>query len=267
MKIIGTHLILLHMTSLKKNLFFVLTLVSICGCSSIMTDVECRHFVEEYIYIDDISLTYDALGKGEIAIQPYMGHNGDKFCSFLSTGSLYDQYMELCAKHNDMSYDHTVYVIDGYDFDGTAYAQCDFTKLTVTSDLDYDATHLEGQSLNDIVRFISFSPNEFIQSGYQKEFDYVNDNSLSDIFREIVSLWILDTDKLYDGKQPYRPIDKLVSDLTEDDLTLLGYKCLAPFCYLVFEHMPDKKGETHTITVTLNTDDGRIFTKSINVRL
>ncbi len=265
MKIIGTHLILSPMTNLKHLLLIVLVALSNCGCSSVMNDIECRHFIEKYIYIEDINLTYNALGKGEIVVYPYSGHNGDKFCSFLSSGDLYDQYIDLCTKHNDMSYDHTVYVIDSYDFDGTSYAQCDFTQLKVTSDKDYDVDHPKGESLNDLIRFMSFSPNEFIKSGYQKRFDYVNDSSLSNIFREITSSLILDTDELYESQQPYRPIDKLVSELKVDDLILLGYKRLSPLFCLSFEKEPEVKNETHTITIALDSDDGRTFTKSVEV--
>lgn len=50
MKIIGTHLILSPMTNLKHLLLIVLVALSNCGCSSVMNDIECRHFIES-IYI------------------------------------------------------------------------------------------------------------------------------------------------------------------------------------------------------------------------
>lgn len=252
------------MTNLKHLLLLAFVVISTYGCD-LAKPVKCQHFVLTYDYVEDIILKYNVYGKGEIFVFPYFGQNGDKCCDFLSKGDSYKQYIALCEKHNDMSYDHTVSVISGGDFGGPAYAKCDFTHLAVTSDKDFDASHPKGQSLNDIVRFIAFSPNKFIQSGYKKKYDYTKDNSLSNIFRQIVSIGIVSNSKLYESPQPYHPIDKLVSELEEEDLILLGYEVCSPIFCLSFEKEPEMGNETHNITITLDTDDGRTFTKSIPV--
>lgn len=72
----------------------------------------------------------------------------------------------------------------------------DFVNLEVWSSADWDAEHPAGTSLNDLARFSSNTPWPYIQSGYtQKYHEQLNGE--------------------------YYPVDKLISELTPDDMTLL----------------------------------------------
>ena len=69
-------------------------------------------------------------------------------------------------------------------------------NLEVWSSADWDAEHPAGTSLNDLARFSSNTPWPYIQSGYtQKYHEQLNGE--------------------------YYPVDKLISELTPDDMTLL----------------------------------------------
>ena len=71
-------------------------------------------------------------------------------------------------------------LINNVDFSGSCYISEDFTEITVTSDKDFDENHPAGESLNDLCRFISFSPYKFISSGYRDYYVFsVNNVSLS----------------------------------------------------------------------------------------
>ncbi|MGM9787710.1 MAG: hypothetical protein ACI3ZF_02265 [Candidatus Cryptobacteroides sp.] len=212
--------------------------------------------------MEDITLSYNSLGKEEISINPFWGHNADKSCSFMSTGEPYNHYFSLCEKHNDLSYPHMSSVVNGFN---TSYTQCDFKSINIISNHDYDQEHPKGKSLNDIIRFMAFSPNPFIQSGYSNTYNYHGDNNISDTFREIMRLQFLESDPIFKNNSPYHPIDKFVDELTEDDMVLLGYKNPSPLCYLTFEKKPINITTHHIITIILTADEERTFSKSIEI--
>ena len=105
----------------------------------------------------------------------------------------------------------------------------------VGSSADWDAEHPAGTSLNDLARFSSNTPWPYIQSGYtQKYHEQLNGE--------------------------YYPVDKLISELTPDDMTLLprgGF-------YFRFVTRPAQPGK-HTLFVRLTADDGKVFEASCDV--
>ena len=58
------------------------------------------------------------------------------------------------------------------------------------------------------------------------------------------------------------PIDKMLSDVTPEDLILLGYDSPYPLFRLCFEKTPSTPGG-HLITVRMRTDSDKIFSDSI----
>ena len=111
----------------------------------------------------------------------------------------------------------------------------DFVNLEVWSSADWDAEHPAETSLNDLARFYSNTPWPYIQSGYTQKYH----------------------------EQPngeYYPVDKLISELTPDDMTLLprgGF-------YFWFVTRPAQPGK-HTLFVRLTADDGKVFEASCDV--
>ena len=111
------------------------------------------------------------------------------------SGKKKDFYNQLCEKHNDVSYNRRVRV---YFYDQGLNPRCfrDFVNLEVWSSADWDAEHPAGTSLNDLARFSSNTPWPYIQSGYTHKYH-----------------------EQLNGE--YYPVDKLISELTPDDMTLL----------------------------------------------
>ena len=241
----------------NRNNLFLLTLLLTVACDT-SEYKRCDSFVEAYDYMEGVLLRYNELGAGEIAIYPYLGHNGSLSCSFFSTGQRQNKYAELCASHNDNGYPHDVLVMNKYDIDGTRYSMTDFDSLAIYSSKAFDSAHAAGTSLADVVRFISFSPVKFIKSGYVSTYDYSTENPLSCKFKKIVSL------KGISGEQPYHPIDKLLTDIQAEELSLLGFKTHSPLGYLLFEKYSTLT-DFQEFTIQVFCSDGRLLSGTIQI--
>ena len=185
------------------------------------------------------------------------------FCNgydFLAEDSKFAyKYESLCRKHNDLSYNQKISVINGYDFTAQTFISEDFDSIKVTSDKDYDEKHPAGESLNDLCRFVAFSPYKFISSGYKDYYNYSKDN-VSKTLAKFTRYW-----RISEGqKLTCHPIDKMLSDVTAEDLILLGYDNPYPLFWLHFERKPIVLGE-HLVTVEVRTDEGKIYTATITM--
>lgn len=150
------------------------------------------------------------------------------------SGEKKDFYNSLCEKHNDVFYNRRVRI-----YNNVVDTRCfrDFVNLEVWSSADWDAEHPAGTLLNDLARFYSNTPWPYIQSGYTQKYH----------------------------EQPngeYYPVDKLISELTPDDMTLLPREGF----YFWFVSRPAQPGK-HTLFVRLTADDGKVFEASCDVEL
>ena len=110
--------------------------------------------------------------------------------------------------------------------------------------------------------FYSASPKKYIDSGYKETYnwdDYVGEKYWSESSYPGDYTWGVTKDK-----SPYHPVTKTVSDLTSEDMMLLGDGSGRILAILKFTHFPTaNKG--HNITVTLTTDEGETFSATINM--
>ncbi len=144
-----------------------------------------------------------------------------------SAGSEKAEYDALCEKHNDMTYNRSVKL---QPWEHTDYIGVDFVTVDIVSDADFDEDHLLGESLGDIVLFRSHSIKPFIDNGYT-------------------------------GHQN-TAIYEYLSELSSDQLVLLGE--MGRIGRLEFKDLPTLS-KTHTFTVTMTADDGRVFEDSIDM--
>ncbi len=150
-----------------------------------------------------------------------------------STGELKESYDALCEKHNDMTFKQTITLRRDMGEHGTSNLGVDFTSIDVVSDADFDDEHPAGESLGDIVTFSSISLKPYIESGY----------------------------KVKDNGSEYHSVEGLVSELTAEQLILLGEDDYAGNLY--FEREPTLE-KSHTFTVTMTPEgDREPFTASI----
>lgn len=147
-----------------------------------------------------------------------------------STGALKQSYDALCEKHNDMTYNRKITYFPNNSPRPISKLGVDFVSIDIVSDADFDEEHSAGESLGNIVRFGSTSCKPYIDNGYRGK-----ENSV---------------------------VDEYVSELVPEDLILLGDHRYIGSLYFTSEPTLSK---THTLTVTMTADDGRVFSDSVEI--
>ena len=238
------------------KVFIMIGVLSLIGsCFGSRYEVFLRSYVLTYYSVDSIelSLRIDTSEKEVIVINvaptTAQGMISRRLCTHKSKGNEQILYDALCLKHNDMSYNRTIKIHDPGDLPPHRYSGVDFSAIRIVSDSDFDAGHAAGTDLGDIVHYVYFSPKKYIDSGYIDEFDWATADGLAGRFYATQA-----------SRFEY-PIEKLVSELTPDDLILLGVHSLGG---LQFETNPTLS-PTHRLTVTMTTDDGRELSASIDL--
>ena len=181
-----------------------------------------------------------------------VGVNGfSMFYNIDSKGEEKRIFDSLCVKHNDLSYNKEIRYIMALP---NQYLACDFTSINVTSDADFDDVHPMGSSLNDIFRFMSWSPYRYILDGYI----YYEEEAkkVSDTFKDFYGEYWFDHEKEEGFKYP---VDKMACDIDPDDMTLLGEISI---CVLKAESNPTISKQ-HNLTITLTADNGKTYSTTL----
>lgn len=210
---------------MKKLLLIIVVLFISCEPPSWVYDA--RSFVLHYAGMESISLWQE---KGDKMLW-HVSFGDGKLFTIRSEGAGKAVFDRLCEKHGDVTYNRAIriYADKRYDY------RCaeDFVNIEITSSADWDADHPAGSSLGDIVRLISNTPLPYIRSGYTQKYSEEKGGE-------------------------YYPIDKLVSELTPDDMMLLSNGIKYRFT------QPPTLSREHTLTVRLTTDEGKVFTASVD---
>lgn len=238
---------------MKRLIFLSLAAVLLCmGCDISKTEL-FKSYINTYYYSENIQLRIT--DAGNIAIYREYTSKEDNIktavYSFKSKGEEKKIYDELCKIHNDLSYNQKRSYIRFTDW-GICSA-IDFREIDVVSDKDFDAEHPAGKSLKDVVRFVSISPKQFIDSGYAATFDwkknepgfFAKDPMIPSMFR-------------YE-KENHFPINGLLSDIGKDEMQMLPVNTHG---ILFFDKQPTAEKE-HSLTVTIYTREGKKFVRNI----
>ena len=234
------------------------------GCDPYYKMTKCPSYVVCYVELKSIDLSVEPSNPQCILIDsgndlPIIDYG------LRSTGIEKDKYDQLCQKHNDLSYNHyrSLSYDPAIDYDSVTYNDCDFTEIIVTSDKDFDEAHQAGQNLSDIVRFMSWSPYRYILSGYSDYYHY-NKSDVSEAFDTLMRIYLNKSSFEPAVDATCYPIDKLIINLTKEDLILNGYDAPGFIGMLYFDKTPNEKGE-YAISVSIKTDNG--LTLSDTVRM
>ena len=256
-----------------KIIILLITVLIFGSCEKRIEDkaipIMLPSFVLSYYEMDSFSL-HEYTEKNRPALSIY-GNALKKNGEWIVYDSLKNAeiYQELCRKHQDLTYNHTIYFKGGDYFLNDFFAN-DFISLEIQSNADYDEQHLAGTLLNDRVRYMSLSSYKFIQNQYGA-YEWNNPEELASFKKYFWRILRDHYNNSTAGRGGFYPIDKLVSELNLDDLKIFGPGYLStykeggePLAYLFFEH-PPTLSKTHTFTVTLTTDDGKVFEDTITV--
>jgi len=237
----------------------IVSLGLLTGCDPMYRMTKCPSYVVCYADLSSLVLETESTNPRCIVLDAAMDFS--KSFGLHSTDAAKERYDQLCQKHNDLSYNQYRSIGGTLDIESVTYIDCDFSEIMVTADKDFDAEHPAGTNLSDIVRFMSWSPYRYIQSGYSKYYHY-DKSDVSEAFDTQMRLYI--NKEYFDNTTDATcyPIDKLIKDLTSEDLILLGHD--APFFLglLYFDKTPDMN-EAYIFTVTIKTDDDKILSKTV----
>ena len=238
---------------MKRVIFLSLVAVLLCMGCDISKTILFKSYVTRYFYSENIQLRIT--DAGNIAIyREYMSENKKvktAIYSFNSKGEEKKIYDELCKIHNDLSYNQKrSYIAD------PLWGKCsaiDFREIDVVSNKDFDSEHPAGKSLKDIVRFVSISPKQFINSGYKATFDWKkNEPGFFAKDPMIPSMFQSETGC-------YFPINGLLSDIGTDEMQMLPVNTHG---ILFFDKQPTAEKE-HSLTVTIYTRERKKFVRNI----
>ena len=238
---------------MKRVIFLSLVAVLLFMGCDISKTILFKSYVTRYFYSENIQLRIT--DAGNIAIyREYMSENKKvktAIYSFKSKGEEKKIYDELCKIHNDVSYNQKrSYIAD------PLWGKCsaiDFREIDIVSDKDFDTEHPAGKSLKDVVRFVSISPKQFIDSGYTATFDWKKNEP--EFFAKdpmIPSMFQSETGCHF-------PINGLLSDIGKDEMQMLPVNTHG---ILFFDKQPTAEKE-HSLTVTIYTREGKKFVRNI----
>ena len=238
---------------MKRVIFLSLVAVLLCMGCDISKTILFKSYVTRYFYSENIQLRITDAGNISI-YREYMSENKKvktAIYSFNSKGEEKKIYDELCKIHNDFSYNQKrSYIAD------PLWGKCsaiDFREIDVVSNKDFDSEHPAGKSLKDVVRFVSISPKQFIDSGYKATFDWKkNEPGFFAKDPMIPSMFQSETGC-------YFPINGLLSDIGKDEMQMLPVNTHG---ILFFDKQPTAEKE-HSLTVTIYTREGKKFVRNI----
>lgn len=200
----------------------------ICACTKGHPDLdERKSFVVTYYEFDSIganSKTVSINDTDYVRIDLYIPkahilttiYHTDKYHANL--------YKSYSIKHNDVSTVDLYKILPSKcrevlpdNYSSCCYPALDFVDVSITADTPWDDSHSVYSSLNDIAYFVGVSPNMFILNSYTVFESPLKNQSafFNNVFNGLVT-WNFDY-----------PIDKKVSDLKSEDLSLLGSGVMA----------------------------------------
>ena len=250
---------------MKRHYVLLVALVAFSACDIAKTRV-FDAFVTSYVEVGQ--LTVEPTESGNIAL---LAKDGSGFCSWESEGEALQTYDSLCAVHQDAGYNTTLEYALGPA--GPNYYYGDVVSIIVVSNADFNETHLANDTLNDLVRVLSFSPYPHILSGYTAFFNWQKEYPATfNVDSLLFSYQHLSTSSqgYMDGGHPteMHPIDKRLSEATPADYVLMQlfkhYKERWLMAVLCFEEQPTMSKQ-HTFTVTITLSDGRVFSPTVSL--
>lgn len=232
------------------------------GCAPVYQMVNCPSYVVCYVDLESIELAVEPSDPQCILL--HARNDFSKTYSLHSTGAEKERYNQLCQKHKDVSYNQKRLIGSVLDIESVTYNDCDFTEITVTADKDFDESHPAGTNLSDIVRFMTWFPDRYIQSGYSNYYHY-DTSDVSEAFDTLMRIYI--NKEFFDKKTEATcyPIDKTIKELTAEDLVLIGGDdALALLGMFYFDHKPQEEGD-FIIKISIKTDNSKVLSDSVKL--
>ena len=188
---------------MKKLIIMAIVAITAWSCEDLAKyQRHIKSYVMGYYTYDDVQININA--KNDILVCPEI----DNICREDSESET-DKVLfnELSTKYNDTHYYLTVSSDKPITFFENPMAVHNIQSIDLICTEDVDTQHPKGSSVSDLVIFTTYSPLQFIQNGYNMDFDktgqYEYMNGLLPCFC-------------------YDEITKPLNEVTSEDLTMIG---------------------------------------------
>lgn len=221
---------------MKKIILLLLCSLVFNGCKDDEPDhgIYVKSFVLAYL---DGDIKFDMMVNNYWTISLVSNDNFTELpCPELAKYELEKvEYLKIATQNGDLSYNDYHYPLPGYHYTCFKY---NLRSVSVKSDKAWDETHSAGIPLDDIacVRLGTYAP--YIANGY-KPIEYIDNGE--------------------HRKRIFDIIDKPAKDLVESDLQMINSDDLH-LMSLFFATPPADPTAEHTLTVTLTTTEGKVYT-------
>jgi len=256
----------------KRNIIRVIVIItgmalSAHACNDSIYEVFTRSMVTDY-GIPEEMVVDKTFQRNLLEVQFYTS-------GIMNKTTRTSDYDSWCRKHGDMSYNREIEIHKSYEVYPHEFIAVDYASIEVTCDTEWGENHPAGSSLGDIVTLYAVSPIKYIRSGYTQTYDwdagehpkyfvqYMGNSALPYRYHGTVAA----------GVTPFHPVIKRLDRLTPEDMELLGTGNLSDrgdgrtMSFLLEFDTRSLPGQHRTITVTVNTDEGKTFSASIELTM
>jgi len=256
-----------------KLKYLIPVIMLFCSCSS----GDDNQGGEELVLLESFVTYYYELESVKLSsennyIRIYESLSGEYYCYDERNNRSpenYLKYKELRNHYNDTGY-HAEINLMVNPIPNRFLADI-FESVEIVSDTDFDTDHPAGTSLADISLFYTLTPFYFIENGY-RYFDWDNYSESREVLYHFPRTGNNYGSYLVEGINTLYPVKALASELTVEDLSLLGRGKAGvanptnddPIAIIDFVKLPEQKG-MHIFTVTLKNTDGKEFSGKVSM--
>lgn len=233
----------------KITLLIGLILAVSCWEADKVTWYEADSYVFEYVQYDEIIVT--KLPEGELRVEVIAD---DSYGAFSTSDAAYAKYQAKCGLYNDKGYKLKFWTLHEGQYENSVQDR-DFISIKVYAD---------EEDITSAYYIASRSPYKFIKSGYKDTHqtsyidypvyyrDYINGLTTRGIYFQI--------------GEGLHPVYGALSDLTEEDMKLLGFGEQRDSQFEIFTLYPinpSKETSAETLTVELTDTQGDALTAEV----
>ena len=236
---------------MKRIIFLIIInlVISSCAEADKVTWHKANSYVFEYVQYEQIVV--NQFPGGELRVEVIAD---DSYGAFSTSDAAYAKYQAKCDFYNDKGYELTFWTLHEGMYENSVQDR-DFSSIKVYGD-DEDIT-------SDYY-IASRSPYKFIKSGYKETHNFTY-SEYPDYYQGYLD-HVTGGIRFFVGEGMH-PVYGVLSDLTEEDMILLGMGNRRDSQFEIFtlyQINPDKKISAKTLTVELTDTEGNILTASVD---